>query len=49
MPVGEKLILALDVAEHNIAIELVERFKDYIGIFKVVEPSYPQERRSLRI
>ena len=35
MPVGEKLILALDVAEHNIAIELVEKFKDYIGIFKV--------------
>ncbi len=35
MPVGEKLILALDVAEHNSAIELVERFKDYIGIFKV--------------
>ena len=35
MPVGEKLILALDVAGHNIAIELVERFKDYIGIFKV--------------
>jgi orotidine-5'-phosphate decarboxylase len=35
MPVGEKLILALDVADHNQAIELVERFKDYIGIFKV--------------
>jgi orotidine-5'-phosphate decarboxylase len=32
---GEKLILALDVADHNHAIELVERFKDYIGIFKV--------------
>jgi orotidine-5'-phosphate decarboxylase len=35
MPAGEKLILALDVADHNQAIELVERFKDYIGIFKV--------------
>jgi orotidine-5'-phosphate decarboxylase len=35
MSVGEKLILALDVAEHNSAIELVEKFKDYIGIFKV--------------
>lgn len=32
---GEKLILALDVSEHNYAIELVEKFKDYIEIFKV--------------
>lgn len=35
MPASEKLILALDVADHYQAIELVERFKDYIGIFKV--------------
>jgi orotidine-5'-phosphate decarboxylase len=35
MPVGEKLILALDVADYNQAIELVEGFKDYIGIFKI--------------
>jgi len=32
---GEKLILALDVSEHSYAIELVEKFKDYIEIFKV--------------
>jgi orotidine-5'-phosphate decarboxylase len=32
---GEKLILALDVSEHSYAIELVEKFKDYIDIFKV--------------
>jgi orotidine-5'-phosphate decarboxylase len=35
MPAGEKLILALDVSEHSHAIELVEKFKDYVGIFKV--------------
>ncbi len=35
MSVSEKLILALDVSEHNRAIELVEKFKDYVGIFKV--------------
>ncbi|MFZ6016617.1 MAG: orotidine-5'-phosphate decarboxylase [Nitrospirota bacterium] len=35
MPASEKLILALDVSEHNYAIELVEKFKDYVGIFKV--------------
>jgi orotidine-5'-phosphate decarboxylase len=32
---GDKLIVALDVPEHNYAIELVEKFKDYVGIFKV--------------
>ncbi len=32
---SEKLILSLDVPERAQAIELVERFKDYIGIFKV--------------
>ncbi|MGB9715038.1 MAG: orotidine-5'-phosphate decarboxylase [Thermodesulfovibrionales bacterium] len=35
MSVSEKLILALDVSEYALAIELVEKFKDYIGIFKV--------------
>ena len=31
----ERLILALDVAEHDYAVELVERFKDHIEVFKV--------------
>ncbi|MGQ9571331.1 MAG: orotidine-5'-phosphate decarboxylase [Thermodesulfovibrionales bacterium] len=35
MSVSEKIILALDVSEHNRAIELVEKFKDYVRIFKV--------------
>ena len=35
MTAGEKLILALDVSKYNQALELVERFKDYVGIFKV--------------
>lgn len=35
MPVSEKLILALDVADYGHAIDLVERFGEYIGIFKV--------------
>jgi orotidine-5'-phosphate decarboxylase len=35
MSTTEKLILALDVSEHNYAIELVEKFKDHFGIFKV--------------
>src|SRR4030043_1228061 len=35
MPVREKLILALDVPDYGHASELVERFKEYIGIFKV--------------
>jgi orotidine-5'-phosphate decarboxylase len=35
MSASERLILALDVADHNYAIELVEKFQDYIGIFKV--------------
>jgi orotidine-5'-phosphate decarboxylase len=32
---SEKLILALDVSEYTRAIELVEKFKDYIEIFKI--------------
>jgi orotidine-5'-phosphate decarboxylase len=35
MSTTEKLILALDVSEHSYAIELVEKFKDHFGIFKV--------------
>jgi len=35
MTASEKLILALDVSEPGQAIELVENFKDYVGIFKV--------------
>ncbi|MBM4140370.1 MAG: orotidine-5'-phosphate decarboxylase [Nitrospira sp.] len=35
MTASEKLILALDVSEHAHAIELVDKFKDYVGIFKV--------------
>ena len=35
MTASEKLIVALDVSEHTHAIELVEKFKDYVGIFKV--------------
>lgn len=35
MPASEKLILALDVSERAHAIELVERFKDHVGIFKI--------------
>jgi orotidine-5'-phosphate decarboxylase len=31
----EKLILALDVSDHSYAIKLVEKFKDYVGIFKI--------------
>lgn len=32
---GDKLILALDVPEYHHALDIVERFKDYIEIFKV--------------
>jgi orotidine-5'-phosphate decarboxylase len=35
MTAGEKLILALDVSDHDYALELVEKFSDHIGIFKV--------------
>ncbi|MEW6068607.1 MAG: orotidine-5'-phosphate decarboxylase [Nitrospirota bacterium] len=33
--IGKKLIIALDVSEYNHALELVEKFKDHIEIFKV--------------
>jgi orotidine-5'-phosphate decarboxylase len=32
---SDRLILALDVSEHDYAIDLVDKFKDYIEIFKV--------------
>lgn len=35
MPVSEKFILALDVPSYGHASELVEQFKEHIGIFKV--------------
>lgn len=35
MPAKEKIILALDVSDVKYAIELVDKFKDYVGIFKV--------------
>lgn len=35
MSVSDRLILALDVHEHNYALELVDKFSDYINIYKV--------------
>lgn len=35
MSAGDKLILALDVHEHDHALELIDKFSDYINIFKV--------------
>ena len=35
MPVREKLILALDFSDPVYAMEIVDKFKDYIGVFKV--------------
>lgn len=35
MPSREKIILALDVSDAKYAIHIVEKFKDYVGIFKV--------------
>jgi len=35
MSANEKLILAVDVAEHSYALEIVDKFAEYIGIFKV--------------
>ncbi len=35
MPANDKLILALDVSDHDHAVELIDKFKDHIGIFKV--------------
>ncbi|MFZ3138281.1 MAG: orotidine-5'-phosphate decarboxylase [Thermodesulfovibrionales bacterium] len=32
---SDRLILALDVNEHNYALELVDKFSDYINIYKV--------------
>ena len=35
MSVNDRLILALDVHEHNYALEIVAKFSDYINIYKV--------------
>jgi orotidine-5'-phosphate decarboxylase len=35
MPPGEKIILALDVSGYDLALDLVDRFADYVGIFKI--------------
>lgn len=35
MPAGEKIILALDVSGYDSALDLVDRFAEYVGIFKV--------------
>ena len=35
MSVKEKLVLALDVSEEKYALELVDRFKDHVEVFKV--------------
>ena len=35
MSAKEKIILALDVSDSKYAIEIVDKFKDYVGIFKV--------------
>lgn len=35
MSANDKLILALDVSDHDYAVELIDKFKDHIGIFKV--------------
>ena len=35
MPSREKVILALDVSDAKYAIEIVDKFRDYVGIFKV--------------
>lgn len=35
MPAKEKIILALDVSDVKYALGIVDKFKDYVGIFKV--------------
>lgn len=35
MSTGKKLILALDVSEQEYALEIVDKFSDYVDIFKV--------------
>lgn len=35
MPAREKIILALDVSDIKYALEIVDKFRDYVGIFKV--------------
>jgi len=35
MSVSEKLILAIDLPEHDYALELIDKFDEYIDVFKV--------------
>jgi orotidine-5'-phosphate decarboxylase len=35
MPASEKIILALDVSGYDYALDLVDRFGEYVGIFKI--------------
>jgi orotidine-5'-phosphate decarboxylase len=35
MSVGEKIILALDVSDRDYALDLVDRFGEHVGIFKI--------------
>lgn len=35
MPSREKMILALDTADRQYALDIVDRFKDHVGLFKV--------------
>ncbi len=35
MPAREKIILALDVSDEHYALEIIDKFKDYVEIFKV--------------
>jgi orotidine-5'-phosphate decarboxylase len=35
MPAKEKIILALDISDPKYALEIVDKFKDYVGVFKV--------------
>jgi orotidine-5'-phosphate decarboxylase len=35
MPASEKIILALDVSGYDYALDLVDRFGEYVGVFKI--------------
>jgi len=35
MSASEKIILALDISEYDYALDLVDRFGEYVGIFKI--------------
>lgn len=40
MQIRERIILALDVADFHTALDIVKKFKDHIGIFKVGSPLF---------